>query len=528
MESKSFSPGLRNFIKNVARWRPQPGLLAITLMLALASMMTAGYLSTQAEVTLVLNGLVWHLRTHQASVEAFLNEAGIEVYPEDIVSPGLAAPIQYGGTITVQQARPVTIEADGRVISLRTQAASVAEILREVGIAVKPRDRVMVNGQETKLEATFSASATSSSSGGLRASSLRAWPELVLSRVEGQSRRGKSLSAGIAPLHIVLRRAVPIHLNDDGVPTTIYTTCPTVGEALRAEDITLYLGDRVEPSLGSPVSTGMRVYIQRSVPVAIAVDGRTIKTRTQRETVANVLAQKAVALVGNDRVEPRGDVPIASGMAIQVVRVKEAIAIEQDPIPFETTWQPDHSLELDQQRLNQEGVDGLTKRRISVVHEDGQEVSRVMEDEWIDHEPTTKVIAYGTDIVVQELETSEGVLEYWRKIRMLATSYSAATCGKEPNDPYYGITALGWEMKKGIVAVDPRVINMRSQVYVPGYGPGVAGDTGGMIKGRHIDLGYDEDNLIPLYKWLDVYVLTPVPPESEIRWVLPNWPRERR
>jgi len=528
MESKSFSPGLRNFIKNVARWRPQPGLLAITLMLALASMMTAGYLSTQAEVTLVLNGLVWHLRTHQASVEAFLNEAGIEVYPEDIVSPGLAAPIQYGGTITVQQARPVTIEADGRVISLRTQAASVAEILREVGIAVKPRDRVMVNGQETKLEATFSASATSSSSGGLRASSLRACPELVLSRVEGQSRRGKSLSAGIAPLHIVLRRAVPIHLNDDGVPTTIYTTCPTVGEALRAEDITLYLGDRVEPSLGSPVSTGMRVYIQRSVPVAIAVDGRTIKTRTQRETVANVLAQKAVALVGNDRVEPRGDVPIASGMAIQVVRVKEAIAIEQDPIPFETTWQPDHSLELDQQRLNQEGVDGLTKRRISVVHEDGQEVSRVMEDEWIDHEPTTKVIAYGTDIVVQELETSEGVLEYWRKIRMLATSYSAATCGKEPNDPYYGITALGWEMKKGIVAVDPRVINMRSQVYVPGYGPGVAGDTGGMIKGRHIDLGYDEDNLIPLYKWLDVYVLTPVPPESEIRWVLPNWPRERR
>jgi uncharacterized protein YabE (DUF348 family) len=248
MEAKSSLPGLRNFIRNVARWRPSPGLLAITFMLALASLMTAGYLSTQAEVTLVLNGLVWHLRTHQASVEAFLNEAGIGVYPEDIVSPGLAAPIQPGGTITVQQARPVTIEADGQVISLRTQAANVAEILHEVGISVKPQDRVMVNGQETKLKASLSASATSSSSGGIRASSLR----------------GKSLSAEIAPLHIVLRRAVPIHVNDDGVPTTIYTTCPTVGEALQAEDITLYLGDRVEPSLGSPVSTGMRVYIQRS------------------------------------------------------------------------------------------------------------------------------------------------------------------------------------------------------------------------------------------------------------------------
>jgi len=512
MEAESSSPGLRNFIRNVARWRPQPGLFAITLMLTLASLMTAGYLSTQAEVTVVLNGLVWHLRTHQASVEAFLNEAGIEVYAEDIVSPSLAAPIQPGGIITVQQARPVTIEADGRVISLRTHAVSVAEILRAVGIAVKSHDRVMVNGQETKLKAALPASATSSSSGGLRASSSK----------------GKSLSAEIAPLHIVLRRAVPIHVNDDGVPTTIYTTCPTVGEALQAEDITLYLGDRVEPSLGSPVSTGMRVYIQRSVPVAIAVDARTIKTRTQRETVTDVLAQEAVALVGNDRVEPRGDIAIASGMAIQVVRVKEAIAVEQDPIPFETAWQPDGSLELDQQRLNQEGIDGLTKRRIQVVYEDGQEVSRVMEDEWVDHEPTTKVIAYGTNIVVRELETSEGVLEYWRKIRMLATSYSAATCGKELDDPYYGITSLGWDMKKGIVAVDPRVINLRSQVYVPSYGLGMAGDTGGMIKGRHIDLGYDEDNLVPWYRWVDVYVFTPVPPESDIRWVLPNWPRERR
>jgi uncharacterized protein YabE (DUF348 family) len=512
MEAESSAPGLRNFIRNVARWRPQPGLLVITLILALASMMTAGYLSTQAEVTLVLNGLVWHLRTHQTSVEAFLNEAGIEVYPEDIVSSGLAAPIEPGGTITVQQARSVTIEADGRAISLRTHAASVAEILHEVGIAVKPHDRVVVNGQETKLEAALPGSAMPSSSGGLRASSLR----------------GKSLSAEIAPLHIVLRRAVPIHVNDDGVPTTIYTTSPTVGEALQAEDITLYLGDRVEPSLGSPVSTGMRVYIQRSVPVAIAVDGRTIKTRTQQKTVADVLAQETVSLVGNDRVEPKGDVPVADRMAIQVVRVKEAIAIEQDPIPFETAWQPEDSLELDQQRLNQEGVDGLTKRRLGVVYENGQEVNRVMEDEWVDHEPTTKVIAYGTNIVVRELETSEGILEYWRHIRMLATSYSAATCGKEPDDPHYGKTFLGWDMKKGIVAVDPGVVNLRSQVYVPDYGLGVAGDTGGKVKGRHIDLGYDEDNLVLWYKWVDVYVLTPVPPESEIRWVLPNWPRERR
>jgi len=76
---------------------------------------------------------------------------------------------------------------------------------------------------------------------------------------------------------------------------------------------------------------------------------------------------------------------------------------------------------------------------------------------------------------------------------------------------YYGYTALGMKMRFGIVAVDPNVIPMRTEVYVPGYGVGFAGDTGGAIYGRRIDLGYDDDNLVLWYKWVDVYLLTPVP-----------------
>jgi 3D (Asp-Asp-Asp) domain-containing protein len=66
-------------------------------------------------------------------------------------------------------------------------------------------------------------------------------------------------------------------------------------------------------------------------------------------------------------------------------------------------------------------------------------------------------------------------------------------------------------MRHGIVAVDPSVIRLGSQVYVPGYGVGLAGDTGGAIYGRRIDLGYDDSNLVLWYRWVDVYLLTPVP-----------------
>jgi 3D (Asp-Asp-Asp) domain-containing protein len=113
----------------------------------------------------------------------------------------------------------------------------------------------------------------------------------------------------------------------------------------------------------------------------------------------------------------------------------------------------------------------------------------------------------------------------WRKLHVLATSYSAATSGKSRDHPDYGITRLGWEARHGVIAVDPRVINFFTQIYVPGYGTGTAVDTGGRIRGLHIDLGFDEDSLEPWYRWVDVYLLDPPPPESLIRWRLPGYPQ---
>ena len=57
---------------------------------------------------------------------------------------------------------------------------------------------------------------------------------------------------------------------------------------------------------------------------------------------------------------------------------------------------------------------------------------------------------------------------------------------------YYlpGRTALGIPVRKGVVAVDPRLIPLGTKLHVPGYGPGVAADVGTAIKGRIIDLWF--------------------------------------
>jgi peptidoglycan DL-endopeptidase CwlO len=51
-----------------------------------------------------------------------------------------------------------------------------------------------------------------------------------------------------------------------------------------------------------------------------------------------------------------------------------------------------------------------------------------------------------------------------------------------------GKTASGLPVGVGVIAVDPSVIPLGTRVLVPGYGPAVAADVGGAVKGNIIDL----------------------------------------
>ncbi|PFC09964.1 3D domain-containing protein, partial [Bacillus cereus] len=68
-----------------------------------------------------------------------------------------------------------------------------------------------------------------------------------------------------------------------------------------------------------------------------------------------------------------------------------------------------------------------------------------------------------------------------------STAYSV-----ENSPPHERITAYGIDIGKNpnikLIAVDPKVIPLGTQVDVEGYGVAIAGDTGGAIKGKIIDV----------------------------------------
>jgi 3D (Asp-Asp-Asp) domain-containing protein len=77
----------------------------------------------------------------------------------------------------------------------------------------------------------------------------------------------------------------------------------------------------------------------------------------------------------------------------------------------------------------------------------------------------------------------------YKELSMTATAYDP---GPEANGRgNVGVTVSGERARFGVAAVDPRVIPLKTLLYVRGYGPAVALDVGGDIKGRRIDLCFN-------------------------------------
>ncbi|HEX9117434.1 MAG TPA: ubiquitin-like domain-containing protein, partial [Anaerolineae bacterium] len=407
-------------------------------------------------VTVTVDGYTEDVRSTQPDVRGLLFDLGLTLRPEDAITPAAETKLAPGMAVRVSRARPCLLVADGVERQVYSRAATVGALLDDAGLRFETNDEVLLAGQPAGLGALLPPPAPPAS--GPHFAYARTWE-------------------GHEPLAVRLdvRRAVPVIVDDGSMPFTIYTTASTLGEALRREQITLYLGDRVQPSLGSRVHVGMRAIIQRSRAVLISADGRTVRTRVRGDKIGDALTELGIVVSGSDRVAPALADAVQDNTAIRITRVQEAVAIDRTPISFESILTGDDGLEIDHQEVRQVGHEGEFRKRWQVVYEDGVEKSRTLIDAWVAAEPVNNITVYGQKLISRPLPGVDG-RTYWRHIRMFATAYSKSTAGVSPSMSYFGITRLGLKMTKGIVAVDPTVIPLGTNLYVPGYGFGLAGD----------------------------------------------------
>ncbi|MDD5147606.1 MAG: 3D domain-containing protein [Candidatus Daviesbacteria bacterium] len=201
----------------------------------------------------------------------------------------------------------------------------------------------------------------------------------------------------------------------------------------------------------------------------------------------------------------------------------EKLQEETEVLAKKTVYQDDPETEAGEEKVLEEGADGKKVKIYKITYYKANKgtsgVSSVPSDalspevdqneeyskELISVETALaqdKKILRGTKIVWKTLQTPDGEIEYWKKMRVYATHYDSRCPGCNE------WTAIGMRAGKGVIAVDPKVIKLRSKVYIPGYGRAIAGDTGGAIKGNIIDLGFDDAKTAGWSaRFIDIYLL---------------------
>jgi 3D (Asp-Asp-Asp) domain-containing protein len=110
----------------------------------------------------------------------------------------------------------------------------------------------------------------------------------------------------------------------------------------------------------------------------------------------------------------------------------------------------------------------LTKRQIATLDRRAREVVAKAQEVQAQSAPQV-----GTTTVVP------AVADGARTLTVSATGYSLP-----------GHTSTGLPVALGVVAVDPSVIPLGTRLTIPGYGEGVAADTGSAVQGLTIDLWF--------------------------------------
>lgn len=215
-----------------------------------------------------------------------------------------------------------------------------------------------------------------------------------------------------------------------------------------------------------------------------------------------------------------GESELTEGVSVVAFRETPSLKelkydIERSSVKHETTIVYNNNQYVDYRKVVQKGSDGMKKSVYSECFVDGKLTERILEEEIVYLDPVDEIIEVGTK--EKELATSRGGFRFSNDMDMIATAYdlSFESTGKNPGDPYYGITASGTKAQPGTVAVDPSVIPLGTKLYIastdgsPDYGFATALDTGSAIKGYKIDL-FMESNTDALnygIRQVKVYIL---------------------
>ena len=226
----------------------------------------------------------------------------------------------------------------------------------------------------------------------------------------------------------------------------------------------------------------------------------------QETAVQEEVSQEAAAQATTDQesVAQEAASPTAFGQEISEQTLENRITsitkVEEKEIPFDTQYIESDKLLPGMSQIQEEGEKGRLRQVVKTYEVGGQPIDQQVQSSFELKRAKKKVIIRNSKPVIGEsFELAK--LKISQTLQVEATAYT-----------YTGNkTASGLVTRKGLIAVDPKVIPMGSKLYVEGYGYAIAADTGGDIRGNRIDVFFT--TLRQCLDWgrrpVRIYVLKP-------------------
>lgn len=320
-------------------------------------------------------------------------------------------------------------------------------------------------------------------------------------------------------------KEITISIDEDKM--TVKTLKGTVGELLEKEDIKVEEGGHIEPKPETILKDGDKILIKNPKTYKIKLGKKVAEMKSTENIVKDILEDLDIELGEKDYTYPDLDAKVNPMDIVEIVQMNEDIDIVENDMPFESVVKNTEKLEKGKSKIAQEGKKGVKRIKIKKVYKNGALVSEDIISEEVVSAPIPKIVEKGTKVIekpktiqvasrggttsrknetpntkavekakAKSSTNTKGNMRYKKAFNVVATAYdlSFASCGKNPGDPGYGITASGTKARPGVASVDPSVIPLGTRLYVESldgtkdYGFAVAEDTGGAIKGNRIDL----------------------------------------
>lgn len=303
------------------------------------------------------------------------------------------------------------------------------------------------------------------------------------------------LIAGAAIFFVAAKNApdprVHVSLSSGGRTTDYLINLPEAGmdaaAFLKLSNTALGRSDKLSVNSYDLIEDGMNISVTRSFPVALRSAGELKLVYTTGGTVGDALRLGGVSYDTADELNHLIFEDLTPGMKIIHTDVVTEYATAKRTIAHKEKIIYDDKVYNDTEPvLIQQGMDGSKNVTQRVVIKDGVEVSREVVNQIIITPATDEIIKKGSKIHYQTKLTGEYRIykkppkagkDGWIEMKMdYITAYWQGTK-----------TSTGAKPKLGVIAVNTYYIPYGTEIYVPGYGYGVAKDTGAFRKYKRAD-----------------------------------------